>query len=302
VDPEMAAPVVLVTGANSGIGRAACRLLAISGAEVVMVCRDAARGAVAQAQIARETGREPGLLVADLSLQRSIRELNDALRRRYSRLDVLINNAAAFGAELRTRTVTTEGLETIFATNHLGPFLLTMLVLDLLRASAPSRILNVSSEGLRMFPRLHLEFDDLMSQRRYSRTRAYYRSKLAQVMFTLELASRLRDQGIVANCVRVPNVALDPARVSKFPKYAQWAYAIKRRFAISPEFMAEAYVRLALDPSFAGVTGKHFDENCGEVSVPAGARDPVERRRLWEISEEMTRDGPYAGAAPRAQG
>jgi NAD(P)-dependent dehydrogenase (short-subunit alcohol dehydrogenase family) len=296
----MTAPVIIVTGANSGIGKAACRLLTISGAEVVMVCRDASRGAVAQSQIARETGHEPGLLIADLSSQRSIREFNDAFRRRYSRLDVLINNAAAFAAELRRRTVTSEGFETILATNHLGPFLLTMLLLDLLRASAPSRVLNVSSEGLKMFPWLRLEFDDLSSQRRYSRTRAYYQSKLAHVMFTLELASRLRDQRVAANCVRVANVALDPARVREFPRYARWAYAIKRRFAITPERMAGAYVRLALDPSFASVTGKHFDENCREVSIPAGARDPVARRRLWEISEEMTRGGRHAGAAPQA--
>lgn len=283
-----APPVVIVTGANSGIGLAACRQLALAGADVVMVCRSRERGEAARDSIARDTGREPALMLADLSLQASIRALNEEFRARYSRLYVLINNAAAFDASLARRRMTAEGFETIFATNHLGPFLLTSLLLDLLRASAPARVLNVSSEGIRMFPRLRLEPDNLNGERRYSRTHAYYHSKLAQVMFTLELAGRLRGSGVTANCIRVTNVVLGDARVREFPWYARAAYRIKRRFAISPERMAQAYVRLALAPEFDGATGKHFDQECREVAIPPGARDAAARALLWRLSEEMT--------------
>jgi retinol dehydrogenase-14 len=283
------APVVLVTGANSGIGAAACRQLAQAGAQVVMVCRDPGRGEAARAAIARETGCEPDLLLADLSLQKSIRTLADDFRRRYARLDVLINNAAAFDAALAKRTLTPEGFETIFATNHLGPFLLTTLLLDPLRASAPSRILNVSSEGLRVFPNLRIEPDNLNGERRYSRTHAYYHSKLAQVMFTLELAERLRPARVTANCIRVANVALAQSRVAAFPWYARLAYGLKRRFSIAPDRMAEAYVRLALAPEFAGITGAHLDRHCRDVPIPSGARDAGMRRLLWDLSEQLTR-------------
>ncbi len=285
---KMTAPVVLITGANSGIGKAASIQLAAAGADVVMVCRSRERGEAARSEVARAGAREPALMIADMSLQSSIRALNDEFRRRYTRLDVLINNAAAFDASLSKRTLTAEGFETIFATNHLGPFLLTTLLLDVLRASAPARILNVSSEGLRMFPRLRFEPDNLAGERRYSRTHAYYHSKLAQVMFTLELAAGLRGTGVTANCIRVTNVALVSSRVAAFPWYARAAYRVKRRFAITPERMAEAYVRLALDPQFEKVTGKHFDQHCREVPAPAGAQDAEARRLLWRMSEEMT--------------
>jgi retinol dehydrogenase-14 len=281
-------PVVIVTGANSGIGRAACVQLAAAGAEVVMVCRNRERGEEARSSIALKTGREPALMLADLSLQSSIRAFVESFRRRYSRLDVLINNAAAFDASLARRTLTAEGFEAVFATNHLGPFLLTSLLVDMLRASAPARILNVSSEGLLMFPRLRLEPDNLNGERRYSRTHAYYRSKLAQVMFTVEAAERLCNSGVTANCIRVTNVALADDRVRTFPWYARAAYSIKRRFSIAPERMAEAYVRLAVAPGFADITGKHFDHNCREVPIPAGAQDAAARKLLWRLCEEMT--------------
>ncbi len=283
------APIVVVTGANSGIGAAACRQLAQAGAQVVMVSRSRERGEAARAEIARHTGREPDLLLADLSLQDSIRLLADEYRRRYARLDVLINNAGAFGAAVRKRTLTPEGFETIFATNHLGPFLLTTLLLDLLCASAPSRVLNVSSEGLRMFPKLHIEPDNLNGERSYSRTHAYYHSKLAQVMFTLELADRLRSACVTSNCIRVTNVALEWSRVDAFPWYGRLMYRLKRRFSITPERMAGAYVRLALAPEFTAITGTHFDEHCRAVAIPAGAQKAETRNRLWHISERLTR-------------
>lgn len=139
-----------------------------------------------------------------------------------------------------------------------------------------------------MFPRLRLEPDNLNGERRYSRTHAYYHSKLAQVMFTLELAERLRGTGVTANCIRVTYVGLEQRRVLAFPWYARLAYTVKRRFAITPERMAEAYTRLALGEEFREVTGKHFDQDCREVSTPAGARDGEMRRRLWDASERLT--------------
>ncbi|MDF2718456.1 MAG: retinol dehydrogenase 14, partial [Paenibacillus sp.] len=186
---DMTGKVSLITGANAGIGKRAAKRLAALGSEVIVVCRNAVSGAAAVEEIRRDTGNvKVELLQADMSSQRSVRFLADEVRTNYRRLDVLIHNAANFDLILKKPLITDDGVETIFATNHLGPFLLTHLLLDMLKRTAPSRIITIASKGLLTFPGLTIEFDNLNGEKKFSPTHAYYHSKLAQLMFTYDLA------------------------------------------------------------------------------------------------------------------
>jgi NAD(P)-dependent dehydrogenase (short-subunit alcohol dehydrogenase family) len=286
---EMADKVCVVTGSNSGIGKATATGLARLGATVVMACRSLERGGQAQAEIVRDTGsRSVDLMVCDLSSQESIRRFAEEFQAKYSQLHVLINNAANFDQSLRQPVMTKDDVELIFATNHLGPFLLTHLLLDRLKASAPARVLTVASQGLTLYPFLSIEFDNLNGQKKFSVQHAYYHSKLAQVMFTLDLAERLHGAGVTVNCIRVPNVQIDKERYAYLTGWKCYAYEIKRSMAIPPQQMADGYVRLAVAPEFANVTGAYFDENCKEVRAYRPAYDRSVRERLWQVSEKLT--------------
>lgn len=281
--------VIIITGSNAGIGRATALSLARLGATVVMVCRNVAAGEVVRQGIIAQTGNTAvDLLACDLSSQAAIRSLATEFTRKYARLDVLINNAANFDHRLKQATLTADGVEVVFATNHLGPFLLTHLLLDTLKASAPARVLNVASKGLITYPFLSIEFDNLNGQRRFTTQHAYYHSKLAQIMFTFDLAERSRGTGVSVNCIRVPNVQIDAGRYEYLTGWRRKAYEIKRRQAITPAQMAEAYVRLAVAPEFETVTGQYFDEHCQPVKPYRPAYDRAVRDRLWAISAELT--------------
>ncbi len=281
--------VIIVTGSNAGIGRAAALQLAQLGATVVMVCRNVTAGEAARQAIVAQSGNPAvDLLACDLSSQASIRSFVADYTRKYARLDGLINNAANFDHRLKQATLTADGVEVIFATNHLGPFLLTHLLLDTLKVSAPSRVLNVASKGLITYPFLSIEFDNLNGQRRFTTQHAYYHSKLAQIMFTFALAERLQGTGVTVNCIRVPNVQIDEGRYDYLTGWRRKAYEIKRRQAITPAQMAEAYVRLILAPEFETVTGQYFDEHCRVVKPYRPAYDRAAQQRLWAISTELT--------------
>ncbi|MBP7688960.1 MAG: SDR family NAD(P)-dependent oxidoreductase [Thermoflexales bacterium] len=281
--------VIIVTGSNAGIGKATALSLARLGATVVMVCRNTVAGEAVRQDIITQTGNAAvDLLACDLSSQASIRSFATEFRRKYTRLDGLINNAANFDHRLKQATLTGEGVEVVFATNHLGPFLLTHLLLDMLKASAPARVLNVASKGLMIYPFLSIEFDNLNGQRRFTTQHAYYHSKLAQIMFTFDLAERLRGTGVTVNCIRVPNVQIDEGRYEYLTGWRRKAYEIKRRQAITPVQMAEAYVRLATAPEFEAVSGQYFDEHGKPVKPYRPAYDRVVRDRLWTISAELT--------------
>ncbi len=185
--------VVMVTGANAGMGREISLALAGMGANVVMVCRDRARGEASRAAVESTSGnREVELLVADLSSQKSIRQLVSEFEARHDRLHVLVNNV---GITLPKRNETVDGIEAVFATNHLAPFLLTNLLLPILEASTPSRIVTVSSAAHTMGK---IDFDDVQAVRGYNEIRVYNASKLANVLFTYELARRLAGTGVTA--------------------------------------------------------------------------------------------------------
>ncbi len=281
--------VIIVTGSNAGIGKATALSLARLGATVVMVCRNVAAGeAVCQDIIAQTGNTAIDLLACDLSSQASIRSFADEFTRKHARLDVLINNAANFDHRLKQATLTAEGVEVVFATNQLGPFLLTHLLLNMLKASAPARVLNVASKGLMTYPFLSIEFDNLNGQRRFTTQHAYYHSKLAQIMFTFDLAERVQGTGVTVNCIRVPNVQIDQGRYEYLTGWRRKAYEIKRKQAITPAQMAEAYARLAISPEFETVTGQYFDEHCKIVKPYRPAYDRAVRQRLWTISTELT--------------
>jgi NAD(P)-dependent dehydrogenase (short-subunit alcohol dehydrogenase family) len=272
----------LITGANSGIGKVTARELAAKGATVVMVCRDRSRGEAARAEIRRATKNDRvELLIADLSEQRQIRRLAADVKERFSELHVLINNAGIWNDK---REVTADGYETTWALNHLAYFLLTKELIDLLNASAPARIINVSSDYHKLG---HIDFDDIQLNQGYSGGRAYGQSKLANVIFTYELARRLEGTGVTANCLHPGAVNTNFFNnVKGLFGFLTW---IGRPFLRTPAKGAETAVWLASSPEVEGVTGKYFFDRKERRSSPE-SYDPNVASRLWEASERMTND------------
>lgn len=226
-------------------------------------------------------------MLVDMASQASIRQFVEEFKKKHQRLDVLIHNAANFDTRLKKPVITADAVEMIFATNHVGIFLMTDLLLDLLKASAPSRIITVASKGLVAYPFMDIEFDNLNGERKFSPQHAYYHSKLAQVMYTYELAERLKGTGVTVNCVRVTNVALPEDRISNQPKWLQNLYKIKRKMSITPERQAETYVYLAADPAVENITGGYWDENNRQVSSSRNSYNRETWKRLWQESERM---------------
>jgi NAD(P)-dependent dehydrogenase (short-subunit alcohol dehydrogenase family) len=278
--PTMQGRICVVTGANSGIGRATTLGLARLGATLVMVCRDRGRGEAAQAEIRAESGNEHvELLLTDLASQASIRELSRQIHERYPRLNVLVNNAGVF---LSQRSMTPDGIETTFALNHLGYFLLTNLLLDLIEAGAPSRIVNVSSDAHKA---AHIHFDDLQGTQRYKSWRAYGQSKLANVLFTYELARRLEGTGVTVNAVHPGTVATSFGSGSPF--WLALGMKVARRFMLTPEQGADTVIYAASSPEIEGVTGKYFVKR-HEVRTSSESYDEAVQDRLWQVSAELT--------------
>src|SRR5881296_2113082 len=268
--------VFLVTGANSGIGKATALGLARLGGTVVMACRSATRGEAARHDIVRDSGNSKVYLeIVDLASEDSTRSFAEEFKRKYPRLDVLINNAGVYTPH---REVTPDGLERTFEVNYLSGFLLTHLLLDLLKKSAPSRIINVSSSA-------HsggtIHFDDLQGERRYSGYRAYGQSKLAQVLFTRELARRLEGTGVTVNACH-PGVI----RTNLGMGGSSVVVRFVRMFFKGPERGAETPIYLAVSPDVEGVTGKYFANR--RIREPSrAARDPDVARRLFDVSVNL---------------
>ena len=280
---------IIVTGANSGIGYQTALGLARQGHTVIMMCRNPQRGKDAQQRIIEATGNNRvDLIIVDLASQQSIRDGVATFLSRHTRLDVLINNAANFDITLKKPVITEDGVETIFATNHLGVFLMTNLLLPILQESRPARILNVASKGLITQPFLKIEFDNLNGEKKFGAAHAYYHSKLAQVMFTYDLAKRLQGTGVTVNCIRVPAVRLDDGRYDNVPAFLQAIYRFKMKFSLSAEAMADCYIRLATAPEFETVTGTYFDENCQPVKSSGESYKEHVWQHLWDTSMKLT--------------
>ena len=272
--------IVLITGGTSGIGKAAAMALAKLGAEVVVTGRNRERGEGAVEEIRRESGsRKVSLLLADLAVQAEVRRLAEEFEASHDRLDVLVNNAGLIQSR---RTETPDGIEVTFAVNHLAPFLLTNLLLDLLKESAPSRIITVSSEAQR---RAKIDFDNLQGERRYSAFRAYGQSKLANIMFTYELAERLRGTNATANCLHPGGVNTNFGNNNRGPMTL--LFRAFKPFMRSPEQGADTIVYLAASPDVEGMSGKYLVDR--RVIAPSEETyDEPTRKKLWEISEELT--------------
>ena len=281
VNTQMQGKICMITGANSGIGKATALGLAQMGATVVLVSRDRARGEEAQNEIKAKSGNDAiDLLLADLSSQQSIRQLVADFKQRYTRLHVLINNAGTFAL---TRRETVDGLEMSFAVNVLAPFLLTNLLLDVIKASAPARIVNVSSN---LQAKNYLKLDDLLSKQRYRPMLGYAQSKIAVVLFTYELARRLEGTGVTANCLHPGFVATNIAqRDLALP--ARLATKLIFRFGTSPEIGAKTSLYLATSPDVEGVTGKYFEKSVPRRSAPLSYDESLQQQ-LWKACTQLT--------------
>jgi NAD(P)-dependent dehydrogenase (short-subunit alcohol dehydrogenase family) len=281
-DGPMAGRVGLVTGATSGIGKATAAAFASMGAGVGVVARDPAKGEATAAELrAASNNDRVELFVADLSSQARVRSLAEDVLQRYDRLDVLVNCAGGFWAH---RHVTADGLELTFALNHLSYFLLTNLLFDRLIESAPSRIVNVTS-GAQSMGRIN--FDDLQGGRGYRGQAAYNQSKLANVLFTYELARRLEGTGVTANCVH-PGVVRTRFGQEDPNFAARWLTWAARPFMRTPARGAETVVYLASSPEVEGVTGRYW-ANRKPRSSSKRSYDQATARRLWDVSAQLTR-------------
>ncbi|MBV8461867.1 MAG: SDR family oxidoreductase [Acidimicrobiales bacterium] len=282
--PDMEGKTVVVTGGNSGIGFETAAALAGMGARVLLTARNADKGRAALSAIAQRTdgAAQAQLVTFDLGDFSSVRRGAAEILEQAPRLDVIVNNA---GLVLSERTQTVEGLEATFAVNHLGPFLLTNLLLDRVRASAPARIVNVASTA-HASARKGIPFDDLQSERYYRPMRVYGQSKLANMLFTLELARRLEGTGVTANSLHPGTVRTGYGADGDARGLLAFGIKISSPFFLSPAKGARTSVYLASSPDVAGVSGEYFVD-CKPKQPRAWAQDPDAARRLWQVSEEL---------------
>jgi NAD(P)-dependent dehydrogenase (short-subunit alcohol dehydrogenase family) len=265
---DAAQATILVTGATDGLGRRVARELAAKGVTVLLHGRNPERLEATLEELRSQVGSEKAnLYLADLSSLAAVRDLADRILSEHDRLDVLVNNA---GIIARERRESEDGYELTFAVNYLSHFLLTRLLLPLLKDSAPARIVNVASAG-----QSPVDFSNLMLERGYDAMKAYSQSKLAQVMFTFELAEHLRDTGVTVNALH-PASLMDTKMVQ-----STFGYTMS-----TVEEGTEAVVRLAISPEIEGVTGRYFD-GTREARANRQAYDPRVRNRLWVLSEEL---------------
>jgi NAD(P)-dependent dehydrogenase (short-subunit alcohol dehydrogenase family) len=278
----MQGKTVLVTGGTGGIGRATAEALAGLGARVAIVGRDRARAVRAAEEIGGSVGRDDAVdaFAADLSAQSEVRRLAEEVLAAYPRLDVLVNNVGGYWAH---RHVTADGLEHTFALNHLAPFLLTHELQELLVASAPARVVTVSS-GAQAMGRIDL--DDLQGERSYNGQRAYNQSKLANVMFTYELARRLQGTGVTANVLH-PGVVRTGFGQEDSGRWMRLMLPVVRPFMKAPGRGAETPVFLASSPGVEGVSGRYFADSAPKRSSDR-SYDEEAARRLWAVSAELT--------------
>jgi retinol dehydrogenase-14 len=286
---QLAGRTVLVTGGTNGIGRATAAGLAARGAQVAITGRDRARADAAAADIRADGGPPVDVFVADMSSQAEVRRLAAEVLAALPRLDVLVNNVGGFW---NNRHVTVDGLERTFALNHLAPFLLTRLLVDRLIESAPARVVTLSSEAQRQG---RIDFDDLQGERSWSGQRAYNQSKLANIMFTYELARRLEGTGVTANVLHPGLVRSgfgreEPGRIQRV--ITPFAGLLMK----TPEQGAGPPIHLASAPELDGVTGQYFRLR-KPVRSNKRSYDEAAARRLWEVSAELV--GLDAGRAGR---
>ena len=285
--------ICIITGANSGIGKAAAVQIMQKGYHVVLACRDQERGEKARTEINQLAGDNSSeLMLVDMSLQSSIHTFSKAFLSKYSTLDVLIHNAAAFDVTRKDPTFTEEGFESIWATNHIGPVLLTDLLIEALKSSEQGRIITIASKGLIVYPNLKIDLDDPEYRtRKFSVSKAYYQSKLAQVMYTYWLEEQLSGTAVTANCIRVTNVKIDiENRYPDASRLSKFMYRIKSSFSISPEEMAETYTYLAVSPEVRETSGKYIDDPHTMVDSNSFSKDEQQIKLLMDKTFSYIKD------------
>ena len=275
----MEGKICMITGANSGIGKATAIELAKLNARVIMVCRNKESGEIARDDIINQTGNKNiDLFLCDLSSQEQIRKLVTEFKEKYQNLHVLINNA---GVMLKKRVLSVDGIEMNFAVNHLAPFLLTNLLLDVIKKSAPSRIVIVSSAAHRM---AKMDFDDLQSEKKkYRLFRVYGVSKLAVMLFTYELSRKLEGTGVTVNALHPGVVNTNLGR-----DQSKFSQGFGKAFFKSPEKGAETSIYLASSPDVEGITGKYWTKKEQHKSSEESYNEE-NAKRIWEISAKMTK-------------
>jgi retinol dehydrogenase 14 len=275
----MKSKICVVTGTTSGIGKETAVALARAGARVAIVSRTQDKGERALAEIRRRSAGDVALFVADLASQRAIRVLAARLSTALPRIDVLVNNA---GLILDRRVLTEDGLETTFAVNHIGYFLLTRLLEPKLLAGAPARVVNVASRAHQSGT---LRFDDLMGAKGYDGWSAYVQSKLANIVFTYELARRLAGSGVTANCLHPGVIASNFGNAG--PLMIRLGVRLGRPFMKGSARGADTSIYLASSPEVEGVSGKYF-VNRRQARSNDESYDATVATRLWKVSEELT--------------
>ena len=258
---------ILITGANSGIGKEAAILIAQQGYKVIIACRNSEKGKKALSIIKQLSGNDSvELKIVDMSLQVSIKNLSIELHNEYKRIDVIIHNAAIFDITQKESFITKEGIESVWATNHIGPVLFNKLILDLLKNSNNGRIITISSKGLLAKPFLKINLNDPELRREnFNIVKAYYQSKLAQIMYTIWLSKELKDSNVTVNSIRVPAVRVDVSKYPNLSGFLKIIYKFKSRFSLSPRKMAETYEYISTSDELKDRSGEYFNEKNQKV-------------------------------------
>ncbi|WP_061583189.1 SDR family NAD(P)-dependent oxidoreductase [Streptococcus gordonii] len=275
---------VIITGGNSGIGYQAAKQLAEKGWSVTLFCRRKEAAEQACGKLRQQTGNpHVDYILADLSEMKSVRKAVEQYIQKEETLDVLINNAADFDLSVKKPILTREGLEKQFATNVVAPFLLSTLLRGLLEKSESGRIINISSQGLMLYPFMKLDFENLSGQKHYNPAKTYYQNKLALLMLSLYM--RKHWKGVKVQAIRVTNVKVDMHRYDHLSAFMKNLYKIKSKFSISPEEMAKVYTSLSTEDGYDGFL---YDEKCREVKANPSAYEEEEQKKLYTLLGQMT--------------
>ena len=275
---------VIITGGNSGIGYQAAKQLAEKGWSVTLFCRRKEAAEQACEKIRQQTGNpHVDYILVDLSDMKSVRQAVEQYIQKEETLDVLINNAADFDLSIKSPVITKDGLEKQFSTNVVAPFLLSSLLKDLLEKSESGRVINISSQGLVLYPFIKLDFENLSGQKHYSPAKTYYQNKLALLMLSLYM--RKHWKGIKIQAIRVTNVKVDMRRYDHLSALMKNLYKIKSKFSISPEEMAKVYTALSTEDCYEGFL---YNEKCREVKANAPAYEEEEQEKLYSLLEHLT--------------